>query len=103
MRRADGLVTLSRRVFCGGVAACGGAAVIASCIDGSTGVVQTGPLGGPDGTNGPDGGVHHNPDGGTQPDAGTTATCPSSGVTDVGTPSSFTSGSPAYHSTGNFF
>src|SRR6478672_6634770 len=106
MRRAEGLSTFSRRAFCGGVAACGGAIAIASCIDGSTGVVQTGPLGGPEGSNGqgPDGGVNPPPDGShPPPDAGSTATCPSTGVTDVGTPSSFTTNSPVYHSSGNFF
>lgn len=106
MRRADGLIAISRRSFCGGVAACSGAVALASCIDGGTGVVQTGPLGGPEGggsgtnTEQPDAGVHNPP-----PDAGSgsTATCPSSGVTDVGTPTTFTSGSPKYFSSGNFF
>jgi nitrite reductase/ring-hydroxylating ferredoxin subunit len=37
------------------------------------------------------------------PDAGVAATCPSSGVTDVGAPATFLSNKPVYFSSGNFF
>jgi cytochrome b6-f complex iron-sulfur subunit len=102
MRRADGLVTLSRREVCGGLATCFGAAVLSGCVDGSSGVVQTGPLGGPNGNN-PDGGNHPIDAHQQQVDAGNTATCPSSGATDVGAPSAFVINQPVYKSAGNFF
>lgn len=102
MRRAEGLVEISRRHFCGGVAA---GLAVAGCTDGTLGTVETGPLGGGSGgSDHPDAGITHNPDGSiTHPDAGVQATCPSSGVTDVGAPSSFTLNTPKYFSTGKFF
>lgn len=101
MRRAEGLVEISRRDFCGGVATCLGLA-LAGCTDGSVGTVETGPLGGnPDH---PDAGTNHLPDGGgTHIDGGVAATCPSSGVSDVGAPSTFQMNTPVYFSTGKFF
>lgn len=106
MRRAEGLVELSRRGFCGGVAGCIGLATVAGCVDGGSGVIQTGPLGGPEGA-GPDSGTHMPPPDGSHmppPDAPmNVGTCPSSGVTDVGAPSSFTTNNPKYFSSGNFF
>lgn len=104
MRRAEGLVALSRRQFCGGVATCLGL-TIAGCIDGDTGVIETGPLNGDQGSNGSGSGSNH-PDAGVitpTPDAGPAATCPTTGATDVGTPSTFNSNAPVYVSGGNFF
>ena len=57
------------------------------------------------------GALEGNPDGGVKPiDAhmppppdGMSATCPTSGVTDVGAASAFAAGSPVYVATGNFF
>jgi nitrite reductase/ring-hydroxylating ferredoxin subunit len=101
MRRAEGLVALSRRQFCGGMATCLGL-TLAGCIDGDTGVIETGPLGsgGSQGSNGT------SPDAGTSlppPDGGAAASCPTTGVTDVGAPSTFVAGTPKYFSAGNFF
>jgi nitrite reductase/ring-hydroxylating ferredoxin subunit len=106
MRRVAGLSTVSRRHFCGGVACGLGAAALASCIDGSSTVIQTGPLGGPEGSNhdNPDAGSNVGSDGGTHDDGGgTAATCPTTGVTDVGAPTTFTTDKPVYFSSGNFF
>ena len=102
MRRADGLATVSRRGFCGGVATCVGIATVASCFDGGSSVITTGPLGGPEGSNGqqPDA---NNPPPPPMDAPGTTGTCPASGVTDVGAPSAFATNSPQYFSSGNFF
>jgi len=106
MKRADGLVTISRRHICSGIAGCFGAAALASCIDGSSSVIQTGPLGGPEGSN------HEGVDGGTRLDSGSSggsdggsnmATCPTTGATDVGAPSTFQTDKPVYFSSGNFF
>lgn len=107
MRRAEGLAVLSRREVCTALASCVGLAFVASCTDGDLGAVQTGGLNGADGTEtGIDAGsgsaVHH--DAGVPPgDSGPMATCPSTGVTDVGTPGTFASNSPVYFSTGKFF
>lgn len=107
MKRAEGLsVVVTRRHFCGGVATCLGAAFVASCTDGDgSSIVQTSGLNGPDGEqnmgSGSGSGVH--PDAGVTPDAGTAATCPSTGVTDVGAPSTFQMNVPKYFSSGNFF
>ena len=103
MRRADGLVTLSRREVCGGLATCFGIAALSGCVDGGSGVVQTGQLGGPEGSNGPDGGTHMQDGGVHMVDAPNAATCPSSGATDVGAESTFLANKPVYFSTGNFF
>jgi nitrite reductase/ring-hydroxylating ferredoxin subunit len=107
MRRANGLFTLTRRQVCTGVAGCVGIAAVASCIDGSTSVVQTGALGGPEGS----GSGSNNPDGGMPPidssshmaDAASGATCPSTGATDVGAPSTFVNNTPQYFSSLNAF
>ena len=100
MRRAEGLVEISRRQFCGGVATCIGL-TLAGCVDGDTGVIETGPLGG-----GSQGSNNHSPDAGVTtppPDAGTAAACPSTGATDVGAATTFMTNKPVYYSTGNFF
>src|SRR5436190_23852059 len=100
MRRVEGLVEISRRRFCGGMATCLGIA-ITGCTDGSMTPVETGALGGTGNPNGPDAGMGSNKgsDGGvTMHDSGVAATCPSSGATDVGAPSTFTTNSPVYFS-----
>ncbi len=111
MRRSDGLTVVSRRAFCGAFAGCAGA-VLAACTDGDgTVLVQTGGLNGPDGENpgtGSGSGMHLDAgvkmdSGSMQMDAATGATCPSTGATDVGAPTSFTTGKPVYNSSGNFF
>jgi len=111
MKRAEGLeVIVTRRHFCGGVATCFGAAFVASCADGDgTSIIQTSGLNGPDGEqnmgsgSGSGSGTGVLPDAGVTPDDGNAATCPSTGVTDVGMPSTFTTNVPKYFSTGNFF
>jgi nitrite reductase/ring-hydroxylating ferredoxin subunit len=106
MKRADALVALSRRHFCGGVAGCVGVAALASCIDGSSTVIQTGPLGGSEGSNhdGVDAGMRLDSGSSTGTDAGSgAATCPTTGVTDAGEPSTFVTDKPVYFSSGNFF
>ncbi len=112
MRRAEGLTVLTRRDVCVAFASCVGAALISSCTDGDVGPVQTGGLNGPDGTETGSGsgsvsgmvdaGVNGH-DSGTTADAGPVATCPTTGVTDVGAPSTFTTNNPVYVSSGNFF
>ncbi len=100
MRRADGLTVLSRREVCTALAGCVGLALVSSCTDGDVGAVLTGKLNGSDGTDDhPDAAVTD----AHMTDAGSMATCPTSGATDVGAPSTFTSGSPVYFSNGNFF
>jgi nitrite reductase/ring-hydroxylating ferredoxin subunit len=69
-----------------------------NCIDGHSTVVGTGPLGGP-----ADEHADAAVDAPGTIDSGTTATCPSTGASDVGAPSSFAVGKPVYVSTGNFF
>ncbi len=91
------------------MATCLGIALVHNaCTDGDgTSIVDTGALDGPDGSHGSGSGSgSHNP----PPDAnmgggdgGTAASCPSSGATDVGTPSTFTLNKPVYFSSGNFF
>ena len=79
---------------------------IAGCTDGSVGTVETGPLGGGGNPGNPDGGTGsgHGSDGGTtHMDGGVAATCPTSGVTDVGAPSTFQMNTPVYFSTSKFF
>lgn len=82
MRRAPKLVTLTRREVCGGLAACIGAIVVHGC-GGDSGGTPTADAPPPD-----------SPGGG-----GVCAT----GVTDVGTPSTFTLNKPVYFSSKNFF
>jgi Rieske Fe-S protein len=106
MRRPDGLHVISRRQFCGAFAGCVGLA-LGACIDGDgTTVVQTGGLNGPDGENpGSGSGSGVKMDAGLPPaDAPSGATCPTSGATDVGPVSMFTTlNKPVYFTTGNFF
>lgn len=91
------------------MASCLGVAIVGCSDDDSTGILQTGGLNGPDGQNGtgPDAGMTSHIDGGvTGPDAGSgssSATCPSSGATDVGLASSFAMNTAKYFSTGHFF
>ena len=83
MKRADALVTISRRQFCGSIAGCIGIATLASC-------------GGSSSPSGPDA---------MQPPIDGTAmgTCPATGATDVGAASTFTANRPVYFQAGNFF
>ena len=97
MRRADGLVALSRRQFCGGLATCLGLATLSGCVDGDISPVSTGPLGAGSSNEQPDASVINPPDGGV------TASCPASGVSDVGAASTFVANTPTYFSTGKFF
>ena len=90
MKRASGLIELSRRDFC--AFACLGVA-ISGCFDGGTGAVQTGALDGSGNGQGPDASVVPT-DGSMNPDGGG-ATC-SGTFTDVGAPSTFTINVPKY-------
>lgn len=105
MKRAEGLAVLSRREVCSAFASCVGLVLVASCTDGDLGAIQTGPLGGPDGPHGggPDGGMPPSDAHVPPSDSGSMATCPTSGATDVGMPSTFISNSPVYFAAGNFF
>jgi cytochrome b6-f complex iron-sulfur subunit len=110
MKRAPGLVEISRRHFCGlagfaGFAVIGG---VAACTDGGTGAVQTGALGTDEP---PDASTHTTTDAGvtthdggvTTHDGGSTgATCTGS-PTDVGAASTFALNTPVYVSSGGFF
>jgi nitrite reductase/ring-hydroxylating ferredoxin subunit len=115
MRRHDKLVEISRRDFCA-LAGCLGLAVSA-CTDGGVQPVQTGPLGdepdAPEGTpDAPPGAPDArpgSPDARPQPDAmlgspdaSSGATCTGT-ATDVGAPSSYSSGSPKYFSSPRLF
>jgi nitrite reductase/ring-hydroxylating ferredoxin subunit len=111
MRRAPGLVEISRRDFCAIACAGVGAVAIAGCEDGDVGVVQTGALGGgddqppvdaPSGVHPGDAGVHDAPMG-SNPDAGPTGPACSGSPVDVGAASAFAMSSPVYFSTGKFF
>ena len=79
MRRTLGLVTLTRRDVCGGLAACIGAMVVAGC--------------------GGDSGDMPGPDAAASDAGGTCGT----GVTDVGAPSTFMLGKPVYIASKNLF
>jgi Rieske Fe-S protein len=107
MKRAPGLIELSRRDFC--AFACLGAAgaTLAACFD-SGKAVQTGGLDGTGDNNGdgtPDApqssgsgsnvGPHPDAGSGPTPDGGVAATC-SGTYTDVGTPASYTANVPKY-------
>jgi cytochrome b6-f complex iron-sulfur subunit len=101
MRRTDKLVEISRRDFCA-FASLG--LVVAGCTDGSSGVVQTGPLGTePDAPQGsPPDARPGSPDARPgNPDAAGGPVC-GSGATDVGAASTFVSGSPKRFSSGYF-
>jgi len=97
MKRAEGLCVISRRGLCGGLASCLGL-VLVDCVDGHSNVVQTGALDGP-GSERSDAAI----DTGMPIDSGPAPSCPTSGVTDVGAPSSFVAGTPVYVASGNFF
>lgn len=84
VRRPSGLVMVSRRQFCEGLATCLGLAAVASCS--------------PTSSASPDAAIHP-PDG-----AGSGGgTCSSTGVTDVGMGSTYQINSPVYVSSGNLF
>jgi cytochrome b6-f complex iron-sulfur subunit len=80
MKRPQGLVSISRRQFCGGLAGCLGVAAVASC-----------------------GGSSAAPDAAQPIDGQTMGTCPTTGATDVGAASTFMTGKPVYFQSGNFF
>jgi Rieske Fe-S protein len=98
MRRASGLVDISRRDFCR-IGSCAGLALAVGCADNDSTAVQTGKLGGGNG-NGPDGG----PTDGQMHvgDAATGVACTTT-PTDVGPASGYTLNMPQYFSTGRFF
>jgi cytochrome b6-f complex iron-sulfur subunit len=104
MKRASGLV-VTRREFC----AFAGAIVAASCTGSGPAAISTGGLsGGGDDTptDADEGGPHDGNEGsgsGSGSGSGMGATCPSSGATDVGAPTTFTTGTPVYFSTGKYF
>ena len=113
MRRHEKLVDISRRDFCA-LAGCVGLA-ISACTDGETHPVETGPLGDepdaspsdPDAPPGTPDAPPGSPDARADamvgsPDAPSGATC-SGTATDVGAPSSYTTNSPKYFSSGRFF
>jgi len=97
MRRARGLVAISRRDFCRAAAI--GLAVV-GCTDGSIGVIHTGPLGGDDTTTPPDGSPPI--DGPPPPPDAPAATCVG-GELDVGAPGSFVLDTPVYVSSSRLF
>jgi nitrite reductase/ring-hydroxylating ferredoxin subunit len=102
MRRANGLVAISRRDFCAIAGVAGAGLALPACTDGGAGAVQTGPLGGtpqPDASKPPIDGSMVND--GSMGDA-SMATCTGSPV-DVGAPSMFTLNTPVYFSTAKFF
>ena len=102
MRRAKGLLELSRRDFC----VIAGSLTLFGCTDGGAGAIHTGPLGNDDGTPidapvgvGTDGGVDA---AGSSPDAMMGAVCAGT-PTDVGAPTAFTLNTPVYFASGRFF
>jgi len=99
MRRVPGLVDISRRDFCR-LAGCAGALALTGCMDGNTGAVQTGGLGGHGNGHNPDGNTGHDGNGG-QHDANMMVACTST-PTDVGAANSYTLNTPKYFS-GGFF
>lgn len=98
MRRARGLVAISRRDFCRAAAI--GLAVV-GCTDGTIGVIHTGPLGGGDDTAPPDGTTPVDGPPPPPPD-GPAATCVG-GELDVGAPGSFVLDTPVYVSASRLF
>ena len=102
MKRAPGLV-VTRREFCAFAA---GALAVASCTGSGPAAISTGGLsgGGDDTPIDADGDQHDGNEGsGSGSGSGTDATCPSSGATDVGAPTTFTTGTPVYFSSGKYF
>jgi Rieske Fe-S protein len=95
MKRASGLIELSRRDFC--AFACLGIAA-AGCLDSGTGAVQTGGLDGTGNGQSPDAGsgsVLPTDGGVTNPDGGVAASCTGT-FTDVGAASTYTLNTPKY-------
>ena len=92
MKRAPGLIDISRREFC--AFACIGL-VVPACIDNDAGAIQTGGLNGSDGSKPPDAGT-------SQQDGAVTGSCGGSFV-DVGTPASFVLNMPKYFSANALF
>ena len=97
MRRARGLIAISRRELLACAGGCLGLA-LTGCTDGATGVIHTGPLGGDDQPG--DGSVPiDSPT--TMPDA-SAAACMGA-AQDVGLASAFAMNAPVHFSTGNLF
>jgi nitrite reductase/ring-hydroxylating ferredoxin subunit len=111
MKRAPGLIELSRRDFC--AFACGVGAVLVGCTSNGPTAIQTGGLSGgdDDGNDPPDAGGDVNPPidasagSGHGSGSGSAAapTCPSSGATDVGAASAFAMNTPVYISAQKMF
>ncbi|MDB4957412.1 MAG: Chitinase [Myxococcales bacterium] len=100
MKRAHGLVEISRRELCVGGCV---SLLLAACTDGSSGAVETGPLGGGGHGTQPDAGTTGGSDGSVaNPDGGVAATCGPTAI-DVGAASSFVLNTPKYFSTGRCF
>jgi cytochrome b6-f complex iron-sulfur subunit len=76
MKRPDGLVTISRRQFCSGLAGCVGVAVVAGCGSSSGQMIDAAESGG---------------------------VCPTTGALDVGPPSTFMMNMPVYFAMGFVF
>ncbi|HEY1547325.1 MAG TPA: Rieske (2Fe-2S) protein [Kofleriaceae bacterium] len=104
MKRAPGLV-VTRREFC----ALAGAIAVASCTSSGPAAISTGGLsgGGDDTPTDADDGEPHDGSTGSGSGSGSgsamAATCPSTGATDVGAPTTFTTTTPVYFSTGKYF
>jgi nitrite reductase/ring-hydroxylating ferredoxin subunit len=96
MRRARGLVELSRRDFC---ALAAGSLALIGCVDGGSGAIQTGALGGGDDQSPADSGVGHDAPGA---DAAMGAVCSGTPI-DVGPPSMFVLNTPVAFATNKFF
>ena len=102
MRRAPGLIELSRRDFC--ALACGIALV--GCSDSDSTIVQTGALGpggGGDDDANPIDAPDQPPSDGSVPTDGAAANACVGTATDCGAPSSYVVGTPQYFSSGKFF
>lgn len=101
MKRATGLIELSRRDFCAFACLGTAGAALAACFDSGQGAIQTGGLDGtpdaPSSGAGSGSSVTSHPDGGTAstPDGGIVATCAGT-YTDVGAPSSYTLNVPKF-------
>jgi cytochrome b6-f complex iron-sulfur subunit len=102
MKRAPGLVEISRRDFC----AFASAIVIVGCTADGPGAIGTGGLNGPDGNGQPDASGVGPSDGSmplTDAGSGAAATCPATGATDVGAPTTFVANTPVYVSSKKLF
>jgi cytochrome b6-f complex iron-sulfur subunit len=102
VKRARGLV-VTRREFC----AFAGAIVAASCTGSGPAAIQTGGLSGGGDDDSPSdapSGAPDAPEGsGSGSGSAQAATCPATGATDVGAPTTFTTGTPVYFSSGKYF